>query len=334
MQPGYNLSALNPELYDLGARIAGAFYSPGNEDEAAKRLANNRAGLNTASPVATTPTVVGQPPPPPLSAAAVQGRAAETTAATPLDAPGFGASPPAAGNKVSIAEPAALPASAVRAATAPAPTGLSFAPRAPAAALDAELLGQRQLLLDQINAAQGVVSAGSNRDGYKMGDVTKSLATINALSPLVNSTSGLLGNLYGADARSADVVGMNATQQAVGDARNQTDLWRAQLAGQFGIEDRAAASQAAQQLAMQKSILDAISPQGQSAAAEAALKRQTFQDNILQTPEERIASRYAPSYETIKDGMGNAVGIRRNAAVAPFNPQDRVDLAPPQLKKN
>jgi hypothetical protein len=155
--------------------------------------------------------------------------------------------------------------------------------------LDAELLGQRQLLLDQINAAQGVVSAGSNRDGYKMGDVTKSLATINALSPLVNSTSGLLGGLYGADARSADVVGTNAAQQAVGDARNQTDLGRAQLAGQFGIEDRAAASQAAQQLAMQKSILDAISPQGQAAAAEAALKRQTFQDNILQTPEERIA---------------------------------------------
>jgi len=199
--------------------------------------------------------------------------------------------------------------------------------------LDAELLGQRQLLLDQINAAQGVVSAGSNRDGYKMGDVTKSLATINALSPLVNSTSGLLGNLYGADARSADVVGTNAAQQGIADARNQTELGRAQLVGQFGIEDRAAASQAAQQLAMQKSILDAISPQGQSAAAEAALKRQTFQDNILQTPEERIASRYAPSYETIKDGMGNAVGIRRNAAVAPFDPQDRVDLAPPQPKK-
>lgn len=330
MQPGYNLSALNPELYDLGARIAGAFYSPGNEDEAAKRLAKNRAGLNTVAPAATTPTVVGQPPP--LSAAAVQGRAAATIAATPLDAPGFGASPPA-GNAFPVAEPPALPARAPAPATAPAPTGLSFASRAPAPALDAELLGQRQLLLDQINAAQGIVSAGGSRDGYKMGDVTKSLATINALSPLVNSTSGLLGNLYGADARSADVVGTNTTQQAVGDARNQAELGRAQLAGQFGIADRVAASQAAQQLAMQKSILDAISPQGQSAAAEAALKRQTFQDNILQTPEERLASRYAPSYETIKDGFGNAVGIRRNAAVAPFDPQDRVDLAPPQLKK-
>lgn len=329
MQSGYNLSALNPELYELGAGIAGAFYSPGNEDEAAKRLAKNRAGLNTAAPVATTPTVVGQPPPPPLSAAAVQGRAAATIDATPLDAPGFGASPPA-GNAFPVAEPPALPARAP--ATAPAPTGLSFAPRAPA--LDAELLGQRQLLLDQINAAQGVVSAGGNRDGYKMGDVTKSLATINALSPLVNSTSGLLGNLYGADARSADVVGTNIAGQVAADARNQTELGRAQLVGQFGIEDRAAASQAAQQLAMQKAILDAISPQGQSAAAEAALKRQTFQDNILQTPEERIAARFAPSYATITDALGNAVGIRRNAAVAPFDPQDRVDLAPPQLKKN
>jgi len=332
MQPGYNLSALNPELSDLGARIAGAFYSPGNEDEAAKRLAKNRAGLNTVAPAATTPTVVGQPPPPPLSAAAVQGRAAATIAATPLDAPGFGASPPAAGNSFSIAEPAALPALAPAPATAPAPTGLSFAPRAPA--LDAELLGQRQLLLDQINAAQGVVSAGGSRDGYKMGDVTKSLATVNALSPLVNSTSGLLGNLYGADARSADVVGTNAAQQGIADARNQTELGRAQLVGQFGIADRAAASQAAQQLAMQKAILEAVSPQGQSAAAEAALKRQTFQDNILQTPEERIAARFAPSYATITDALGNAVGIRRNAAVAPFDPQDRVDLAPPQLKKN
>lgn len=330
MQPGYNLSALNPELYDLGARIAGAFYSPGNEDEAAKRLAKNRAGLNTVAPAATTPTVVGQPPP--LSAAAVQGRAAATIAATPLDAPGFGASPPA-GNAFPVAEPPALPARAPAPATAPAPTGLSFASRAPAPALDAELLGQRQLLLDQINAAQGIVSAGGSRDGYKMGDVTKSLATINALSPLVNSTSGLLGNLYGADARSADVVGTNTTQQAVGDARNQAELGRAQLVGQFGIADRVATSQAAQQLAMQKSILDAISPQGQSAAAEAALKRQTFQDNILQTPEERLAARYAPSYETIKDGLGNAVGVRRNAAVAPFDPQDRVDLAPPQPKK-
>lgn len=333
MQSGYNLSALNPELSDLGARIAGAFYSPGNEDEAAKRLAKNRAGLTTAAPVATTPTVVGQPLPPPLSAAAVQGRAAATIAATPLDAPGFGASPPT-GSAFPVAEPPALPALAPAPATAPAPTGLSLAPRAPAPALDAELLGQRQLLLDQINAAQGVVSAGGNRDGYKMGDVTKSLATINALSPLVNSTSGLLGNLYGADARSADVVGTNIAGQFAADARNQMELGRAQLVGQFGIADRAAASQAAQQLAMQKATLDAISPQGQSAAAEAALKRQTFQDNILQTPEERIAARFAPSYATITDALGNAVGIRRNAAVAPFDPQDRVDLAPPQLKKN
>lgn len=154
-------------------------------------------GLSTATPAATTPTVVGQPPP--LSAAAVQGRAAATIAATPIDAPRFGASsPPVVGNSFPIAEPAALPARAAPAASTPAPSGLSFAPRAPAPALDAELLGQRQLLLDQINAAQGVVSAGGSRDGYKMREVAqKSLETIKALSPLVNSTAGCSGTCTG-----------------------------------------------------------------------------------------------------------------------------------------
>lgn len=44
---------MNPELVALGNRVAGAFYNPGNENAAAARLAQNRAGLTTEPPNVT-----------------------------------------------------------------------------------------------------------------------------------------------------------------------------------------------------------------------------------------------------------------------------------------
>ena len=313
-----------------------------NKDYSVDVNRDNAIMAATLGTPATFPTVVGKSPaPPPASAADLIAKVGKTIEATPIDP-----APLVPANKYDDVVAAAVAKGANKfsdlaspgytqigtsAPTAPTPAPVAAPIKAPT--MNPVIMEQQQNLMAQIANAQSVVQAGSNRDGYKMGDVTKALATMNSLSPLVSSSNNLMSATYGVDAGMVNHAADNTTRLSISDAGNQTELAKTDLAGQYGIQGRVLDNEAAYALVDTKAKAEAATPSGQLAAFGALLKKQELEDNTLLSPQQRIDARFAPSYGVLTDNQGNPVGLRRNAAVQPFSPEDRVNLAPPKLEK-
>lgn len=263
-----NLGALNSEWSDLASKVANAFYFPGSDAQvAARRAQNGQDGSVLEQPVAAPPVVVGQTPAKPAVTPTVTPTVTPPVTAAPVAkaAPTVAAPPRGDYSDLNMPELSRFGASATQPVAAP------VAPTIKAPTLNADLMQQRQDLMTQIAAAQGVVQAGSNRDGYKMGDVTKALATMNALSPLVNATGQLVANTYGTDAGVLTHSMDNTARVGIADAGNQTEIAKTQMVTAANAEGRAADAAAGIALANHKAALEAQSPSGAKALTDAQL---------------------------------------------------------------
>lgn len=341
-----------PKPTDTAADAVAAFGASGVDDlkaardtlvTGAKDVAAGAFGLTPAAPAAAPtapPTVVGQTPAAPTSTQALLDKTANTISNTPIDAvpsnkfddvvaavaaksAGNSFSDTGINGSVNIgATPIAAPAAAAVAK-----------PAAPA--LNPVIMEQQQALMAQIAAAQGVVQAGSNRDGYKMGDVTKALATMNHLSPLVASSNNLMGANYGVDAGMVNHAADNTTRLSISDAGNQTEMAKADLAGQYGVTGHKITAQANMQLAQQKAQLEALSPAGQKALVEARTAARNFDDTAGLTGAARVraVTGKAQDFQQVKSGTtGNLQGIMVDGNFVPMLGAD-AELVNPQPKK-
>lgn len=336
MASSANLGALNSEWSDLAGKIGGLFYSPGSaSDVAARRAQNGQDGSVAEQPVAP-PVVVGQKPAAPIAPAVAPPptpSAPAPTAAIGVSAPSPAPAPAVSAGKsfTDMNTPGAMRAQS-------GATALSTAPvAAPVKALTMNpvIMEQQQALMAQIAAAQGVVQAGSNRDGYKMGDVTKALATMNHLSPLISSSNNLMGATYGVDAGMVNHAADNATRLSISDAGNQTELAKTDLAGQYGVAGHEITAQANMQLAQQKAQLEALSPAGQKALVEARTAARNFDDTAGLTGAARVraVTGKAQDFQQVKSGTtGNLQGIMVDGNFVPMLGAD-AELVNPQPKK-
>lgn len=303
-----SVAALGAEgVGDLAAEIRAA-------GAGIKNVTAGAFGLTPSAP----PTVIGQKPAAPV-ASPVAAPVASPTAPTPEPA-AIGAAPPATtaapaaprGNYTDFNTPGVTRAGVTPPVTAPVATAAT-------PTMDASLVEQRQNLLAQIANAQSVVQAGSNRDGYKMGDVTKGIATMQALAPLVASTNNLIGVGYGADTSVLNHAADNATRVSLADAGNATELAKAELVGQYGVAGHKIAADANLALAQQKAALEAASPQGQAQLAEAMIKARILKDTEhLNGVGRAMALQGKYNIDQVKDGMtGNMLGAFVNGEYAP-----------------
>ena len=260
---------------------------------------------------------------------------------------------PAAPPKVVGHPPATTPAATTPAATTPGsadirsfvmPPGTQAA--APAATvpvskpavptMNAGILEQQQNLMAQIAAAQQVVSAGSNRDGYKMGDVTKGIATMQALSPLVASTNNLLAANYGVDAGIINHTADNVARTNIANAANATEMAKTDLSGQYGVLGHEITAQANMQLAQQKAVLDAMSPAGQKALVEAQTAKRNFDDTAGiadGAARVRAVMGKAQDFQQVKDSLGVTRGRMVDGVYVPFTDAENNQITPPPKKK-
>jgi len=343
-----------PRPTDTAADAVAAFGASGvndlktsfNEDVAGlKKVAAGAFGLSPSAP----PTVVGQTPaapaaaaaPAPTSTQALLDKTANTIANTPLDAvpsnkyddvvAAVAAKGAQQNNFTDFNTPGVTRAGAVQ---APAAAAVPVAkPAAPA--LNPVIMEQQQQLMAQIAAAQGVVQAGSNRDGYKMGDVTKALATMNYLSPLVASSNNLMAANYGVDAGIINHTADNVTRTNISNAGNATEMAKTDLAGQYGVAGHKLTAQANMQLAQQKAQLDALSPAGQKALVEANTAARNFNDTAGLAGAERVRAVMgkAQDFQQVKDGIGVTRGRMVDGKYVPFVDNEINQIAPPPKKK-
>ena len=341
-----------PKPTDTAADAVAAFGASGVDDlkaardtlvTGAKDVAAGAFGLTPAAPAAAPtapPTVVGQTPAAPTSTQALLDKTANTISNTPIDAvpsnkfddvvaavaaksAGNSFSDTGINGSVNIgATPIAAPAAAAVAK-----------PAAPA--LNPVIMEQQQALMAQIAAAQGVVQAGSNRDGYKMGDVTKALATMNHLSPLVASSNNLMGANYGADAGIINHTADNVTRTDISNAGNATEMAKANLAGQYGVAGHEITARANLALAEQKARLDALSPAGQKALVEARTAARNFDDTAGLAGVERVRGVMgkAQDFQQVKDVTGVTRGRMVDGKYVPFVENEINQIAPPSKKK-
>ena len=219
-------------------------------------------------------------------------------------------------------------------AAAPAATVPVSKPAVPT--MNAGILEQQQNLMAQIAAAQQVVSAGSNRDGYKMGDVTKALATMQALSPLVASSNNLLAANYGTDAGIINHTADNVARTNIANAGNATEMAKADLSGQYGVLGHNITAQANMQLAQQKAVLDAMSPAGQKALVEAQTAKRNFDDTAGiagGAARVRAVMGKAQDFQQVKDSLGVTRGRMVDGVYVPFTDAENNQIAPPPKKK-
>ena len=345
MASSANLGALNQEWVDLANKVGGLFYSPGSATDVAARRAQNGQDGSVAEQPTAPPTVVGQTPAAPAAPGArTSAEIDKTIANTPIDT-----APAVPANKyddvvaAAVAKSAnkfsdlAMPGYANIGASVPVatPVAAPVAPAVKAPTINAPLMEQQQNLMAQIAAAQQVVAAGSNRDGYKMGDVTKALMTMNHLSPLVASTNSLLGNMYGTDAGMINHATDNATRVSIADAGNATEMAKTNLAGQYGIQGRALDNEAAVNLAERKAAIDAASPASQVQAVEAATKARILKDTEGLTGVGRaMATQGKYNIDQVKDGMtGDMLGAFVNGVYVPAAALGVQSPAPATKKK-
>lgn len=343
-----------PRPTDTAADAVAAFGASGvndlktsfNEDVAGlKKAAAGAFGLSPSAP----PTVVGQTPaapaaaaaPAPTSTQALLDKTANTIANTPLDAvpsnkyddvvAAVAAKGAQQNNFTDFNTPGVTRAGAVQ---APAAAAVPVAkPAAPT--MNTAIMEQQQNLMAQIAAAQGVVQAGSNRDGYKMGDVTKGIATMQALSPLVASSNNLMAANYGVDAGIINHTADNVTRTNISNAGNATEMAKADLAGQYGVAGHKLTAQANMQLAQQKAQLDALSPAGQKALVEANTAARNFNDTAGLAGAERVRAVMgkAQDFQQVKDGIGVTRGRMVDGKYVPFVDNEINQIAPPPKKK-
>lgn len=343
-----------PRPTDTAADAVAAFGASGvndlktsfNEDVAMlKRAAAGAFGLSPSAP----PTVVGQPPAAPVAAAApaptstqaLLDKTANTVANTPLDAvpsnkyddvvAAVAAKGAQQNNFTDFNTPGVTRAGAVQ-----APAAVTVPVAKPAVpTMNAAIMEQQQNLMAQIAAAQGVVQAGSNRDSYKMGDVTKGIATIQALSPLVASSNNLMAANYGVDAGLINHTADNVTRTNISNAGNATEMAKTDLAGQYGVAGHKLTAQANMQLAQQKAQLDALSPAGQKALVEANTAARNFNDTAGLAGAERVRAVMgkAQDFQQVKDGIGVTRGRMVDGKYVPFVDNEINQIAPPPKKK-
>ena len=343
-----------PRPTDTAADAVAAFGASGvndiktsfNEDVAGlKKVAAGAFGLSPSAP----PTVVGQTPaapaaaaaPAPTSTQALLDKTANTISNTPVDAvpsnkfddvvAAVAAKGAQQNNFTDFNTPGVTRAGAVQ---APAAAAVPVAkPAAPT--MNTAIMEQQQNLMAQIAAAQGVVQAGSNRDGYKMGDVTKGIATMQALSPLVASSNNLMAANYGTDAGIINHTADNVTRTNISNAGNATEMAKADLAGQYGVAGHKLTAQANMQLAQQKAQLDALSPAGQKALVEANTAARNFNDTAGLAGAERVRAVMgkAQDFQQVKDGIGVTRGRMVDGKYVPFVDNEINQIAPPPKKK-
>jgi hypothetical protein len=343
-----------PRPTDTAADAVAAFGASGvndlktsfNEDVAGlKKVAAGAFGLSPSAP----PTVVGQTPaapaaaaaPAPTSTQALLDKTANTIANTPLDAvpsnkyddvvAAVAAKGAQQNNFTDFNTPGVTRAGAVQ---APAAAAVPVAkPAVPT--MNTAIMEQQQNLMAQIAAAQGVVQAGSNRDGYKMGDVTKGIATMQALSPLVASSNNLMAANYGVDAGIINHTADNVTRTNISNAGNATEMAKTDLAGQYGVAGHKLTAQANMQLAQQKAQLDALSPAGQKALVEANTAARNFNDTAGLAGAERVRAVMgkAQDFQQVKDGIGVTRGRMVDGKYVPFVDNEINQIAPPPKKK-
>jgi hypothetical protein len=343
-----------PRPTDTAADAVAAFGASGvndlktsfNEDVAGlKKVAAGAFGLSPSAP----PTVVGQTPaapaaaaaPAPTSTQALLDKTANTIANTPLDAvpsnkyddvvAAVAAKGAQQNNFTDFNTPGVTRAGAVQ---APAAAAVPVAkPAVPT--MNTAIMEQQQNLMAQIAAAQNVVQQGSNRDGYKMGDVTKALMTMNHLSPLVASANNLMAANYGVDAGIINHTADNVTRTNISNAGNATEMAKTDLAGQYGVAGHKLTAQANMQLAQQKAQLDALSPAGQKALVEANTAARNFNDTAGLAGAERVRAVMgkAQDFQQVKDGIGVTRGRMVDGVYVPFADAEINQIAPPPKKK-
>lgn len=344
-----------PRPTDTAADAVAAFGASGvndlktsfNEDVAGlKKVAAGAFGLSPSAP----PTVVGQTPaapaaaaaPAPTSTQALLDKTANTIANTPLDAvpsnkyddvvAAVAAKGAQQNNFTDFNTPGVTRAGAVQ---APAAAAVPVAkPAVPT--MNTAIMEQQQNLMAQIAAAQNVVQQGSNRDGYKMGDVTKALMTMNHLSPLVASANNLMAANYGVDAGIINHTADNVTRTNISNAGNATEMAKTDLAGQYGVAGHKLTAQANMQLAQQKAQLDALSPAGQKALVEAQIAKRNFDDTAGiadGAARVRAVMGKAQDFQQVKDSLGVTRGRMVDGKYVPFVDNEINQIAPPPKKK-
>lgn len=329
----------------LGASGVDDLKASFNEDVAGlKKAAAGAFGLTPAAP----PTVVGQAPaaapaaaPAPNSTEALLAKTANTIANTPIDTvpsnkyddvvAAVAAKGAQQNSFTDFNTPGVTRAGAVQAPAATVPVSKPATPT-----MNAGVLEQQQNLMSQIAAAQQIVAAGSNRDGYKMGDVTKGIATMQALSPLVASYNNLLAANYGVDAGIINHTADNVARTNIANASNATELAKTDLSGQYGILGHKVTAQANMQLAQQKAVLDAMSPTGQKALVEAQTAKRNLDDTAgMAAGAERVRAVMgkAQDFQQVKDGLGVTRGRMVDGKYVPFVDTEINQIAPPPKKK-
>lgn len=139
------------------------------------------------------------------------------------------------------------------------------------APVNPDFLAMQQDLMNQFMDAQAIVAAGTTRQGYQKGDITRALDTMAALSPVINSANNLIGNSQQTAAGMFNQGLVSNTQTATTSANNATELVKVGL--QLQREQAAAAQKGLMDMALaeMKENAEKNSPAGRKATSEAAL---------------------------------------------------------------
>jgi hypothetical protein len=197
------------------------------------------------------------------------------------------------------------------------------------------IMNQQQALMSQIADAQEIMRAGTDRYGYKMGDITRALDTMQALAPLVSSSNNLLSSTYGTDAGVLSRHADNVVRTDIANAGNATEMAKTNLAGQYGIAGQALTAKSAAALAEQKAQLEAMSPAGRKAYIEAATAARNYDDTAELSGAERVRAVLGrtPEFQQVKDALGTPRGQLINGTYVPFSDAALNQIAPPTKKK-
>lgn len=333
-----NLGALSSEWSDLANKVSGAFYFPGSESQVAARRAQNGQDGSVAEQPTAPPVVVGQTPK--LGTQALLDKTATTIANTPIDAVPSNkyddvVAAVAAKSAANSFSDRNLPGTTnIGAFAAPAVATPTAAPAVKQPAFNPALVEQQQNLMAQINAAQQVVQQGSNRDGYKMGDIGKAMQTMQALSPLVNSTNNLIASAYGADAGILTHGMDNATRTGIADAGNATEMAKAGVAANTAIQGHQITAAGNMALADRKAVLEANMPAGQKALVDAEIARFRLSNAKTGNIGANLALDGKQDVQQVKSGTtGNLAGVMVNGKLVPLQGEDTAIFNPPPPKK-
>lgn len=321
---------------DVGAIVAAPMIGvAGVAKDAYEGLKNFGAGFTglkadapAAPPKVITPTTTN-------TAADVSAAAQKTIDATPMV-------PTAAPDKFDAAVAAATKGN-YTAQTAPQAIGVSAPVAAPVAAkpaampqvaMNPALVNMQQQLMGQFQNAQDVVSQGSNRDGYKMGDVTKALGMMQNLNTAMSSVNNLTGQTYGADTGMVNHAADNAARTNIANAGNQTELQKTQMTGQFGVDSAKVTANSALTLAERKAVLEAQSPAGIKALVEAETGARNLADTAHLTGVDRVrgVQGKATDYQQVKDAAGVIRGRMVDGKYVPLVENEINQITPPRKK--